>query len=367
MKKFISLCCLFSLVAALGEIIIIRQFYLILEKDISYTLNFHPDNCNINCLKLGIAEALNSYQEKISHGQNWIMIWGGMLTIVFLLFSILGLYKIDKNLQDSKDRAEEMEIKSLKFWEHLFSILIIEKSTSGAFFESACKTLASDESKEAEFFKKFSSMFSGFNYFKEGEFEKAIKHFDVSIEELRKSRKKEESNKNTFSPEIYTISYWKISSLIYIAKNKKSKIEKGKTDNKNSRVRNEYICNIKEILIISDKLIKECSDGSHNRFESFIHYMKGRAYLLNEDYKSALKECDIIENLYPQAGSSHDLRGDIYRKMWKKTNNTDYYKKSVNSYMSAINSPYRQKHGVLETKSKLRRNYSDRRKHTLKG
>lgn len=267
-----------------------------------------------------LEKSLETYQQNLTSSQSYLMIWGAVLAIVFLIFSVLGLYKIDEKLHEAKEKGKEIlrEQKQNQetFWETLLAVMSADKvipgGEVGAFHASSYQAISNSlpVSVDANL-KAYIKMERGHALQNENQFDLAINEYTEAMASLGESS----------SAVIKTILHLR-RGCAYGQRSLRNRAEVNRGDLKSA------IHDLDEALV----------SAWDNRTRSFICRQKGDFYLKHKMYLEAEKCASEIETYYVGNGSADDLRGDIYRRRWEECifKNDKYFETAKFAYEKAL-------------------------------
>lgn len=308
-------------------------------KPLPTSIQFNASSCTLSCVKDGILEALDSYQERFDSCQNWLVVWSGVITIVFLVFSILGLYKIDEKLKLLERKGEgmlsRMKEETNALWEVMSTVTLAKSMTPDRIDvvqERAFSLLKPEFVSDANLSLYFLTEL-GHAQVNAGCFENAIENLSEAISLASKI----ESNSKIRDLKLYILYYYR------------GRAHRERALKKKEHDARLFECEIKESISDFDKAL---ALSIENRFSAFVCVEIAVSYLRCERFSDALRYCDYAENYCPINGSADDTRGDIYAYRWRKVYEEEYFSRAVTFYKRAFFAPARQGSGKKNTYQK---------------
>lgn len=150
-----------------------------------------------------LEKSLDAYQQNLMSAQNYLMIWGAVLAIVFLIFSVLGLYKVDEKLSEAEEKrkeilrqltedAENFRKNQESFWETLLAGVSADKMIPsgeiGAFHSSSYRAISNSLGPSIDVhLKAYIKMELGHALKNEGQVNSAIKEYTDALALIEKS------------------------------------------------------------------------------------------------------------------------------------------------------------------------------------
>ena len=94
-----------------------------------------------------IENRLKEHEVKLESMSNGLTLWATVMTIVFILFSIIGLLEIDKRIKDAKEKAQEIDSKNKGIFSTVASLMLAKELSENfsPFIASTFKFIADRE------------------------------------------------------------------------------------------------------------------------------------------------------------------------------------------------------------------------------
>lgn len=282
---------------------------------------------------------IRTHLNAVEANYNHILIWVGVLTLLFLVFSFFGLFKIEETIKRAKDTLEEAEKTAREILKDVQdeagqTIDSLKKNSNAAIenlkkeSEKALKELNLKFESAVEIFKLQQQLSDAKQFYNDKEYDKAIDAFNELIKAITKSSNKSDEIKyllaNAYNGRGIVYDEIKNNEEAIKDYNKAIEINPKYTQAYNNRG-NTY-GNLKKY----DEAIKDYDKAIEIDPKYAQAYCnRGTAYNGLRKYEEAIKDYDKAIEIGPKYALTYCNRGAAYNDLGK-------YEEAIKDYNKAI-------------------------------
>ncbi len=148
------------------------------------------DAAGVSLLQNQVEDMVKSYEHRVESAENRLILWASVMTIVFLVFSILGLLEIDKRVKKAEKSADEIDSKNKTIFSTVAAVMFAEKTSNNLskFIASAYGFMAGeeegkDESSRSDALRLFLRGEEAHAWMKEDSYECALDIYNEAIQD----------------------------------------------------------------------------------------------------------------------------------------------------------------------------------------
>ena len=148
------------------------------------------DTAGVSLLQSQVEDMVKSYEHRVESAENRLILWASVMTIVFLVFSILGLLEIDKHVKKAEKSADEIDSKNKTIFSTVAAVMFAEKTSNNLskFIASAYGFMAGeeegkDESSRSDALRLFLRGEEAHAWMKEDSYECALDIYNEAIQD----------------------------------------------------------------------------------------------------------------------------------------------------------------------------------------